>query len=176
MVRFGMQTTIPEEFNYMTWYGRGPHETMFDRKSGAAIGIYSDYVENLIHPYVMPQENGNRTDVRWVSLTNKEGTGVLVSDVGGTNLSISAWPYTMEDLETAKHNHELTNRDFITFNIDFKQRGVGGDLPAYALLHRKYRLAENKKYRYSFFLRGYTKEMGDINLNAQKKTPKVSDS
>ena len=176
MIRFGMQTTIPKEFNYMTWYGRGPHETMFDRKSGAAIGIYSDFIENLTHPYVMPQENGNRTDVRWVSLINKEGTGLLVSDVGGKNLSISVWPYTMEDLESAKHNHELAHRDFITFNIDFKQRGVGGDLPAYALLHRKYRLDKDKKYSYSFFLKGYTKEMGDIDLNAQRKPPKFSDS
>ena len=173
MIRFGMQTSIPKEFNYMTWFGRGPHETMFDRKTGGAVGIYSDYVENLIHPYVKPQENGNRTDVRWVALTNKEGTGLLVSDVGGTNLNVSAWPYTMEDLESARHNHELVHREFITFNIDHKQRGVGGDIPAYALLHRKYRLDGNKKYTYSFFIRGYNKDMGDISINAQRKPPKI---
>jgi beta-galactosidase len=173
MIRFGMQTFIPKDFNHMTWFGRGPHENMFDRKTGSAIGIYSDLVENLIHPYVMPQENGNRTDVRWVALSNKEGIGLLVSDVGGTNLSVSAWPYTMEDLESAKHNHELIHREFITFNIDYKQRGVGGNFPAYAGLHRKYRLEENKKYSYSFLIRGYNKEMGDISINAQRKPPKI---
>ena len=171
MIRFGMQTSIPKEFNKMTWFGRGPHETMFDRKTGAAVGIYSDSVENLIHPYVRPQENGNRTDVRWVAMTNKEGTGLLISDVGGTNLSISAWPYTMEDLESARHNHELPRREFITFNIDYKQQGVGGDVPAIAMLHRKYRLEAHKKYYYAFLLRGYTKDMGDINTIAHKKSP-----
>ncbi|MHA2183999.1 MAG: glycoside hydrolase family 2 TIM barrel-domain containing protein, partial [Promethearchaeota archaeon] len=99
MVRFGMQTALPEEFNRLTWYGRGPHETMYDRKTGAAIGIYSDVVENLIHPYVKPQENRNRTDVRRATLTNKKGLGLLVSDVGGTFLSVSTLPYTIEDLE-----------------------------------------------------------------------------
>ncbi|MFX1574295.1 MAG: glycoside hydrolase family 2 TIM barrel-domain containing protein [Promethearchaeota archaeon] len=171
MIRFGMQTSIPKEFNKVTWYGRGPHETMFDRKTGAAIGIYSDSVENLIHPYVRPQENGNRTDIRWISITDKERTGLLISDVGGTNLSISAWPYTMEDLESAKHNHELPRREFITFNIDYKQRGVGGDIPAMAILHRKYRLEKNKKYSYSFLLRGYIRDMGDLNLIARRKPP-----
>ncbi|MCK4285332.1 MAG: DUF4981 domain-containing protein, partial [Candidatus Lokiarchaeota archaeon] len=168
MIRFGMQTSIPKEFNKMTWYGRGPHETMYDRKNGAAIGVYSDSVENLIHPYVRPQENGNRTDVRWVTMTNKDGDGLLISDVGGTNLSISAWPYSMEDLESAKHNHQLPRREFITFNIDYKQCGVGT-----FWFHRKYMLEGNKKYSYSFLLRGYTNDMGDINTLARKKPPIV---
>jgi len=79
---------------------------MLDRKIGAAVEIYSGYVEDLIHPYIRPQENGNRTDVRWATITNKDGFGLLISDVGGTHLNISAWPYTMEDLENAKHNYE----------------------------------------------------------------------
>ncbi|MHA2128831.1 MAG: glycoside hydrolase family 2 TIM barrel-domain containing protein, partial [Promethearchaeota archaeon] len=173
MIRFGMQSSIPREFNKMTWFGRGPHESMFDRKTGAAIGIYSDSVENLIHPYVKPQENGNRTDVRWVALTNKMGEGLLVSDIGGTNLSISAWPYTLEDLESAKHNHELPVREFITFNIDYKQRGVGGDFPAMAMLHNKYKLEGNIKYSYSFLIRGYNEEMGDISIISQRRPPLI---
>ena len=164
MIRFGMQTSLPKEYNKMTWYGKGPHETMFDRKTGAAIGIYSDSIENLIHPYVRPQENGNRTDVRWVMMTNNNGNGLLISDVGGTKLSVSAWPYSMEDLESAKHNHELPSREFITFNIDYKQCGVGT-----FWYHRKYMLEGNKKYSYTFLLRGYTKDMGDIKTIAQKK-------
>jgi len=173
MVRFGMQTALPKEFNKLTWFGRGPHESMYDRKTGAAIGIYSDLVENLIHPYVKPQENGNRTDVRWATITNEEGTGFLISDVGRTYLSVEALPYTIEDLETANHDHELPRRDFTTFNIDYKQRGVGGDIPAMAMLHRKYKLDGKKKYSYAFLLRGYTKDMGEIDLIAQLKPPEI---
>ena len=155
MIRFGMQTSIPKEYNKMTWFGRGPHETMFDRKTGAAVGIYSDSVENLIHPYVKPQENGNRTDVRWVTMTNENGEGLLISDIGGTKLSVSVWPYSMEDLESAQHNHQLPCRNFITFNIDYKQCGVGT-----FWYHRKYMLEGDQKYSYSFLLRGYSSDIG----------------
>ncbi|GAF67868.1 unnamed protein product, partial [marine sediment metagenome] len=140
MIRFGMQMEVPEELNTMTWFGKGPHETMFDRKTGAAVGIYSDKVENLIHHYVKPQENGNRTDVRWVALTDENGSGLFVSDNGGTLLNASVWPYSMEDLANAAHDHELPTRENITFNIDYKQRGVGGDIPAVAVLHKEFKL------------------------------------
>ncbi|MBA7650531.1 hypothetical protein ES703_58337 [subsurface metagenome] len=99
-------------------------------------------------------------------MTNKEGNGLLISDVGGTNLNVSAWPYSIEDVESADHNHQLPRREFITFNIDYKQRGVGS-----FWLHRKYILEGNKKYSYSFLIRGYTKDMGDINLVAKRKLP-----
>jgi beta-galactosidase len=171
MVRFGMQTKIPREFNKMIWYGRGPHETMLDRKTGAAVGIYSGLIEELITPYIRPQENGNRTDVRWIAMTNTEGNGILVSDVGGTYLSTSAWPYTMEDLELATHDYELPRRDSITFNIDYKQQGVGGDIPAISALHNRYILKGGIKYCYTFLVRGYTRDMGEIGLIAQKKPP-----
>ncbi len=173
MVRFGMQMSIPKEFNKIIWFGRGPHETMLDRKSGAAIGIYSGLVEELITPYIKPQENGNRSDVRWVALINKEGNGLVVSDIGGTYLNTSAWPYTMEDLEFATHDYELPRRESITFNIDYKQQGVGGDIPALAALHSKYTLKGNIDYTYSFLLRGYTNEMGEISLIAQKRPPVI---
>ncbi|MFX1594179.1 MAG: glycoside hydrolase family 2 TIM barrel-domain containing protein, partial [Promethearchaeota archaeon] len=169
MVRFGMQVTVPGEYKKMTWYGRGPHETMYDRKTGAAIGIYSGLVEELIHPYIRPQENGNRTEVRWGALTNNEGNGLLISDVGGTYLNISAWPYSMEDLESVAHNYELPRREFITFNIDYKQKGVGGDIPALAVVHNEYLLKKNEKISYSFLFRGYTMNMGDIDLIANRK-------
>lgn len=162
MIKFGMQGGIPKEFNNVTWYGRGPHETMLDRKTGAAIGIYSGKIEELIHPYIRPQENGNRTDVRWVAFTNDKVEGLFILDIGGTYLSVSVWPYTMEDLESATHNYELPRRDFNTINIDYKQQGVGGDIPAMAMLHDEYKLKGNKTYNYSFLLKGYSKEMGDL--------------
>ena len=173
MIRFGMQMVISGEFNRMTWFGRGPHETMLDRKTGAAVGIYSGFVKDLIHPYIRPQENGNRTDVRWVAMTNIEGSGILISDLGGTNLSISAWPYTMKDLEEAKHNHDLPQREHITLNVDYKQQGVGGDIPALAVLHNKYKLKAKNEFKYSFLIKPYSKSMGDCNLVAQNRPPKL---
>ena len=173
MFRFGMQMSIPGEFNTMTWYGRGPHESMLDRKTGAAVGIYSGLIEDLIHPYIRPQENGNRSDVRWAALTNKNGFGILISDIGETNLSIGAWPYTMEDLENATHNYELPRRENITLNIDYKQQGVGGDIPALAVLHSEYKLKKNIPYYYGFRLRPYSKDMGDFTNIAFKIPPKI---
>ncbi|MBI9044311.1 MAG: DUF4981 domain-containing protein [Anaerolineaceae bacterium] len=148
--RFGMQLSIPTEFNVMTWFGLGPHETMWDRKLGAQVGVFIARTEELIHHYVRPQENGNRSDIRWASLTDEYDKGLLVSDVSGDLLNISVWPYTQEDLQKALHIHELPQRDFLTLNIDHLQRGVGGDEPGGSDPHPEYRLKKNTKYTYSF--------------------------
>jgi len=156
----------------MTWFGRGPHETYDDRKTGAAVGLYSGQVEDLIHDYVRPQENANRTDVRWLALTDEDGVGLLA--VGMPLLSVSAWPYTMEDLESAKHIHELPRRDTITVNLDYKQMGVGGDdgWTERARPHPEYRLPV-KEYTYSFCLQPITPQMGDIATIARRALPAV---
>lgn len=155
MVRFGMQFTIPKQYNILTWYGKGPHETMWDRKSGAAVSIYSGYLEDLIHNYVRPQENSNRTEVRWAALTNMKESGLFISHIGGTLLNVSAWPYTMEDLENANHIHEFPNRERITVNVDYKQKGVGGDRLGILDLHEKYKLKKDIEYSYCFRIKPY---------------------
>ena len=109
----------------MAYLGRGPYENYWDRHTGSAVGLYSGSVEELIHVYTRPQENGNRTDVRWLTLTDKDGAGLLA--VGMPLLSVSAWPFSMDDLEKAMHLNELPRRDFITLNLDYRQMGVGGD-------------------------------------------------
>ncbi len=161
MIKFGMQGEIQGTLDKITWFGRGHHENYWDRKSGAAIGIYSKNIVDFIHNYVMPQENANRCDVRWVALTNKDEYGLFISDVGGTFLSISAWPYTMEDLEIAKHIHELPQRETITLNIDYKQRGIGNSF-IWSNPLPPYRLKKKKIYRYKFLIRPYTKKMGSF--------------
>jgi beta-galactosidase len=168
--RFGMQMAVPATLGTMTWYGRGPHETYWDRKTGAAVGRYSGQVEDLIHDYVRPQENGNRTDVRWVTLTDAAGTGLLA--VGQPHLSVSAWPYTMEDLEAATHVHELPRRDTITLNLDHRQMGVGGDDGWGARPHPEYTL-EAKPYRYRFRLRAYEPGMGSPDELARQRLPEL---
>jgi len=152
LIRFGMQTSIPMKYQNFTWYGRGPHEAYLDRYTGAAIGIHRRTIRNLPHNYVRPQENGNRIDVRWVTILDELGNGIKIEDIGGTLLNFSAWPYSMDDLEKAKYIHELPQREYITLNIDLKQRGVGGDLPALALLHDEFKLKKNQKYEYSFMI------------------------
>ena len=164
--RFGMQMAIPADFNQMSWYGRGPHETYWDRKTGAAVGLYSGLVETLIHQYVRPQENGNRTDVRWVTLTNSQGVGLLA--VGEPVLEVSAWPYTMEDLEGAKHTYEPQPRKTITVNLDYKQMGVGGDNSWGARTHPEYTLPYGV-YSYRFRLRPYSPSMGKVRDLARRQ-------
>lgn len=146
--RFGMQMAVPGEFDQMTWYGRGPHESYWDRKTGAAVGRYSGPVKDQVHVYVRPQETGNKTDVRWVALTDKEGAGLLA--VGMPLLSASAWPFTMEELERAEHTHELPlSGRHITLNLDYRQMGVGGDNSWGARTHPQYMLpSQSYSYRY----------------------------
>ena len=139
---------MPAAFDTMAWFGRGPHETYWDRKTGAAVGRYVSKVADLLHPYVRPQENANRTDVRWVTLTNAAGVGLRASGL----LSVSAWPYTMADLEAGRHIHDLPRRDTITVNLDHKQMGVGGDNSWGARPHPEYTLPPNKSYSYTFRL------------------------
>ncbi len=145
--RFGMQMAVPKQYNHVQWYGRGPHESYWDRKTGAAYGRYTADVESLIHAYIRPQENGNRSDVRWAGFTDDRGDGFLV--VGMPEFDFSAWPYSITDLETATHDYQLTRRDFITINVDYKQMGVGGDNSWGALTHKEYTLPP-QKYAYAF--------------------------
>jgi len=160
--RFGMKMTLPDEFDYISWYGRGPHENYWDRKTGAAIGIYKGTVMEQYHPYIRPQENGNKTDVRWVALTNNKGMGLLA--VGMPLLSISAHHFIIEDFDPGlekrqRHTIDLKRRDLVTLNLDYKQMGVGGDNSWGARPHDEYTL-HVKEYSYSFRLRPFSKKDG----------------
>ena len=153
--KFGMALAMPKQFDTIQWYGRGPQETYWDRKTGGEIAIYQLPLEEFIHPYVRPQDNANRTDTRWFTLTDGRGAGLKVSAVGEP-LSFSAWPYTMADLESAAHDYELPRRDAITVNIDHKVHGVGGDNSWGARTHPEYTLPGGKPYAYAFVLEPVT--------------------
>ncbi len=169
--RFGMQMAMPGRFNTLTWLGRGPHETYWDRKTGGAIGLYSGPVNEHIHTYVRPQENGNKSDVRWMSFTDQDGIGLIA--VGIPTIDVSTWPYTMADLEKAKHIHELPQRDTITVNLDYKQMGVGGDDSWGAQTHPEYTLPA-KTYSYSFRLTPYEPKLGDIRSILYHGLPEIN--
>ena len=152
MLRLGMQVRVPAAYDTFAWYGRGPHENYIDRNTGAKVGIYSGRVNDLIHNYMRPQENGNRTDIRWAEITDAGGRGLRIEDASGTFLGMSAWPYSQQDLSAAAHIHELPHRDFITLNIDHIQCGVGGDLPGIAGVHPEFTIHKGHTYEYAYII------------------------
>ena len=124
--RIGLQFSLNKKLTKIEWYGRGPQENYWDRKTGAAIGIYKSSVNNWISPYVRPQENANRCEVRWISFADEESKIEFISDIN-EGLSVSAWPYEQATLNNAQHNFELVTGKNLVVNIDYKQMGVGGD-------------------------------------------------
>jgi beta-galactosidase len=147
MPRFGMQMRIAGELDDVSWYGRGPHENYWDRRTGAAIGLYSAKVDDLWVRYSEPQETGNRCDVRWVTFRAADGHGLKA--VGLPRIDFSAWPFRMQELETRKHPVEIERSADITVNIDDRQMGVGGDDSWGARPHAEYRLAPApRSYRF----------------------------
>jgi len=150
--RIGVQFALPGACDAIRWFGRGPQETYSDRKTGAAVGLYQAHVADWITPYVRPQENANRTDVRWIEFAGADGTGLQVQ-CGKPLMGVSAWPYSMEDLETTTHDHQLPHRDFVTVNLDGWQMGVGGDTSWGLPVHNEYRILAKDKYAFSFDLR-----------------------
>ncbi len=148
--RFGFTLGVPRQLNEVTWYGRGPHETYWDRKSSGEIGIYDATVDGMVHPYVRSQDTGNRTDVRWMTLLDDRHSGIRISTE--TPLSFSALPYTLSDLETASHDYQLPRRDFNSLFVDWKLHGVGGDNSWGARTHPQYTLPDDQPYTVSFRL------------------------
>jgi len=147
--RFGVQFRIPEAFSQMGWYGRGPQETYQDRKTGSAFGIYSGEVDEQVYPYIFPQETGNKTDVRWVTFTNENGRGLKIT--GLPQIDVTASPYLPATVESSTHNYQLQNMPFYTVQVDYKQRGVGGNNSWGLKPLDKYRLLDDQ-YEYSFLI------------------------
>lgn len=147
--RIGMQINLPGEFDKVGWFGRGPQENYWDRNTGAAIGIYNAKVDELFFPYIEPQETGNRTDTRWLTLTRNDGAGLKIT--GLPLIYFSASHYAAEELERKKHPHELVRSKEIILNVDYKQMGVGGDNSWGALPHAEY-LLPARLYTYKFRL------------------------
>lgn len=121
--RIGLDLELYNQYDEVRWYGRGPGESYSDSKQANLFGIYSAGVDDLHTDYVTPQENGNRTDVKWVRLLNQRQTGIMA--VATTSIDFSSHRYTIGDLEKAKHRHKLMKRDFISVRLEYKQNGLG---------------------------------------------------
>ncbi len=177
--RMGMQMQLPEEFTNLKWLGRGPHENYVDRKTSADVGLYESTVADQYTHYIRPQENGYKTETRWLTLTDDNGSGVLIS--GDPLICFAALNNIHDDFESpgklsqyrkdAKtantHTIDVKPRDLVNLNVDLGQMGVGGDNSWGALIHPQYRLLA-KKYEYSFRIRPVVKEDDILKLAKEK--------
>jgi beta-galactosidase len=150
MLRFGLQTTLTNTFSDVEWFGRGPHETMPDRKQSGVIGIHQRKSDDIYFPYIHPQENGNRSDVRWVRFLDASGKGILIEYLESQLFNFSLWPYTQEDLLEAGHIHELPKRENYTLNIDLTQSGIGDLFSIIYGRDPEFRLKKGKTYQFGF--------------------------
>ncbi len=150
--RFGMRMEIQKQYDSLTYYGRGPQENYSDRNTAAFLGIYNSTPKQQYVPYIRPQENGYKTDARWIELRDKTGTGIRIE--GLQPLCFSALPFYTEALDpgvTKKNQHiaDVVEQNFTVLQIDLKQRGVGGDDSWGAHPHEEYKLLD-KKYSYGY--------------------------
>ncbi len=146
----GMLCQVPTGFNNVTWYGRGPYENYWDRKTGSNVGVYRTTVDSMFVSYIRPQETGNRTDVRWMSLTDNSGNGLMA--VGLPVIEFNALQYTPWELESKTHPYELAKNGSTVLRLNYRQMGVGGDNSWGARPHPEFTLYPYQVYTYSFRL------------------------
>ena len=169
MIRFGVKMELEKDFDSAEWYGRGPHETYPDRKSGAKIALFKKKVGDLEHHYMRPQENGNRTDCRRLRLSADDRSILFTaihksrSDIGvpsgiryergvgcEKSFAFEAHHYTTEALDKATHIHLLKEEDLTELCIDNMQRGVGGDMPGSACVRDPYIMHKGVTFELKF--------------------------
>lgn len=157
--RVGMKMELPAGYENITYYGRGPEENYIDRNTGSLIGVYDNTVDGMFVPYMKPQENGNRTDVRWVSLTDEEGDGLLFS--ADVPMEFGALHYSASELNSKAHPYQLTRSDQIYLTLDYMQTGVGNGSCGPTMLE-KYKVNSNKQYTFTYRMRPVTGETNSV--------------
>ncbi|KRD08936.1 beta-galactosidase [Flavobacterium sp. Root901] len=166
--KVGMQMGIQRKFDQISWYGKGELENYIDRNSGLTVGKYSLPINDFLEHYVKPQENANRTEVRWMSFTTPQKNKGLLVVKDNQPLSMSAWPYTQENL-SAKHTFDLKDPGFLTVNIDLIQMGVGGN-DSWTIVAQpleQYQIPA-KDYQYSFYLVPFTSAKNGLEESLKK--------
>lgn len=161
LLRVGNRVQLSGDLENMTWYGRGESDSYSDRKAGYDVGVYESTVSDQFVNFVYPQETGNKTDVRFMALTDENGNGLLIDAVDHL-LQMSALHYTQEDLQQAGHPYELEGTDNTVVTIDYAQMGLGTASCGQATLS-EYLLPASRNYTYTYHLKALqgesTKEM-----------------
>lgn len=163
--RLGMYLTLAKDFTDLKWYGKGPDESYWDRKTGQKTGLFSGKISDQFHRYPRPQETGNKTDVRWMEVSSETLKLKAFSD---QLFNSSTWPFSMKELDfiseealtsasglvpvTTKHGADIEIGEIVQWNIDDLQMGVGGDNSWGRLVHSEYTIPANKTYQYKFNL------------------------
>lgn len=151
MPEFGIMFKMDADYDQLEWYGNGPEETYADRKQGAKLGIYRNEVKDNLSKYMVPQECGNKTEVRYAKVTDIRGRGLLFM---GDKMNFSALPWTPHELENAMHPYELPQVHYTVVRAALGQLGIGGDDSWGSRPHDEYRLDVTKKMEFTFSFRG----------------------
>ena len=155
MPEFGVLFKFNADYDHVKWYGLGPAETYADRKHGAKLGIYENSVSDNMARYLVPQECGNKEGVRWASITDRKGRGMLFEmDKNNGPMMFSALPYTPHEMENAMHPYELPEVHYTVVRTAKGQMGVGGDDSWGAHTHPEYLLNADGKMEFSFVFKG----------------------
>ena len=165
--KIGLSLQLEKKYSNLSWYGRGPHESYPDRKHGAFIGQYTGTVKEQYYPYIRPQENGNKADVRWASVGNGSGSGLIIYGIPVFNLSVHQ--YSLENLTEATHTYMVDDDGPVTVNMDHLVMGLGGDDSWNPRTHKEY-LINPGSYRYSFVLRFSDNIKTDTKRTLDRKT------
>ncbi len=150
LARVGLQFAVPSSFTNLSWFGNGPFESYDDRKESAFAGVYNSTVAAQHFPFVMPQENGNKTDVRWVMVANNNNNALLIK--GWPLMNVNVQDYSQQALNDSKLSHYLYRGDKTYIHIDLKQMGLGGDDSWTPRVHPEY-LLKDKQYNFTFSLK-----------------------
>ncbi len=153
--KIGFQLVLEEQFDHLSWYGRGEHNSYIDKRESAYIGEYSGTVEEQFFPYIKPQAQGNKLDCRWFGVYTQRGVGVLFA--GKPTMNASAYHYTDGQIEHTAHAHELKRNNFTTVNIDFAQCGIGTDSIG-PETPDKFKLFLTKSTEFSFTMTPYNRQ------------------
>jgi beta-galactosidase len=151
MPEFGMILKMNADYDQLKWYGMGPEETYADRCKGAKLGIYQNAVADNMARYLVPQECGNKTGVRWAEVTDLRGRGLRFE---GDAMNFSALPWTPHELENARHPYELPPVHYTVIRASLGQMGIGGDDSWGARTHPEYLLDISRKMEFTFRFRG----------------------
>lgn len=152
--KIGNHLVLPKEFVNVEWYGRGPWESYEDRKTSAFVGYYKGSIDKQYHPYVRPQESGNKTQVRYAKILRKDGSGILIQSESNL-LNVNVLPYSPQSLypgeeKTQTHSAELEKDKYIHLDVDYQQLGLGGDNSWGNLPMEQYLLYLHRPYKYSY--------------------------
>ncbi len=151
MPEFGVIMKIDADYDRLEWLGMGPQETYADRRLGAKFGLYQNKVLDNMARYLLPQECGNKTGVKYAKVMDAKGRGMIFY---GTEMNFSALPYTPHEIENAQHPYELPPIHYTVIRASLMQMGIAGDDSWGAKTHEEYLIPTDHKLVFEFFMKG----------------------